>query len=153
AGFTRHFAERLNQHCQLYVKEAEQGDLVKKGTALVAPGDKHMIVMKKNDRNYRVKLEDGPLVCRHRPAVDVLFRSVANSAGPNAIGILLTGMGDDGAKSLLEMKENGATTIAQDEESSVVFGMPKEAIKLGAADQVLALHQIPENLIRLAKTI
>lgn len=141
AGFTKSFANRLNQLCEIKVKEAEDGDVVERGCALIAPGNKHMMLVR-NGSTYHVRIEDGPLVNRHRPAVDVLFRSVAQSAGQNSIGIILTGMGDDGAKGLLEMREAGAHTIAQDEETCVVFGMPREAIHLGAADVVMPLNEI-----------
>ena len=139
--FTRSFANRLNDICQITVKEAENGDSVIRGRALIAPGNHHMI-LKRSGAKYYVEIKDGPLVNRHRPSVDVLFRSTARYAGKNAIGIIMTGMGDDGAKGLLEMKQSGANTIAQDEKSCVVFGMPNEAIKLGAADKVLPLEHI-----------
>jgi two-component system chemotaxis response regulator CheB len=144
-GFTNSFANRLNQLCEIEVKEAEDGDRVERGRALIAPGNKHMMLIKQGS-HYKVRIEDGPLVNRHRPAVDVLFRSVSQSAGPNSVGIILTGMGDDGAKGLLEMKEAGAHTIAQDEESCVVFGIPKEAILLGAAAVVLPLRKIANHV-------
>lgn len=149
--FTFQFAERLNRNCQIHVKEAETGDLVKTGTALIAPGDKHMLVEKDSRNNYRIQLKEGPLVSRHRPSVNVLFRTVAATAGSQGTGILLTGMGDDGAQGLLEMKEVGAFTIAQDEESCVVFGMPKVAIELGAATQVVSLKDIPQQLLKRIK--
>ncbi len=139
--FTRSFANRLNEICKITVKEAENGDTVLRGRALIAPGNKHML-LKRSGAKYYVEIKDGPLVNRHRPSVDVLFRSTARYAGRNALGVLMTGMGDDGAKGLLEMKEAGAKTVAQDEKTCVVFGMPKEAIKLGAADKVLPLEQI-----------
>lgn len=139
--FTKSFAHRLDQLCALSIKEAEHGDAVIRGIVLIAPGNKHMI-LKRTGNRYRVEIVDGPLVSRHRPAVDVLFRSVARDAGKNSIGIILTGMGDDGARGLLEMKQAGGHTIAQDEKSCVVFGMPKEAIKLDAADKILPLDQI-----------
>ncbi len=144
--FTAAFSRRLDGLCAIEVKEAENGDPILRGRALIAPGGRHMLV-KRSGARYYVEIKDGPLVCRHRPSVDVLFRSAARYAGSNAIGVILTGMGDDGAKGLLEMKEAGASTIAQDEESSVVFGMPKEAIKLGAADQVLPLESIAGELL------
>jgi two-component system chemotaxis response regulator CheB len=144
--FTRSFAERLNSLCEIDVKEAEDGDLIVKGRALVSPGNQHMMVVK-HGSHYRVKLVDGPLVNRHRPSVDVLFRSTAQSAGPNSTGIILTGMGDDGARGLLEMREARALTIAQDEDSCVVFGMPKEAIARGGAEFVLPLSEIAGKLI------
>lgn len=139
--FTRSFADRLNQICKISVKEAENNDTVIRGRALIAPGNYHML-LKRSGARYYVEINDGPLVNRHRPAVDVLFRSTARYAGKNAIGVIMTGMGDDGARGLLEMKEAGALTVAQDEKSCVVFGMPKEAIKLGAADHVMPLDKI-----------
>ncbi|MBL8995076.1 MAG: chemotaxis response regulator protein-glutamate methylesterase [Spirochaetia bacterium] len=139
--FTRSFAERLNQLCRVEVKEAENGDTLFPGRVLLAPGNKHML-LKRSGARYHVEIKDGPLVNRHRPSVDVLFRSVARYAGANAIGVILTGMGDDGARGMKEMSETGSFNIAQDEESSVVFGMPKEAIKLGGVDEVLSLSKI-----------
>jgi two-component system chemotaxis response regulator CheB len=141
AGFTASFAERLNQQCQMQVREAKDGDDVVPGVALLAPGNYHMMLQMSGAR-YTVRVKDGPPVHHQRPAVDVLFQSVAATAGRNAIGVLLTGMGADGARGLLAMKEAGAHTIAQNEESCVVFGMPKEAIKMGAAVQVVALTDI-----------
>lgn len=146
-GFTRSFADNLDTFCRLKVKEAADGDPVLPGQALIAPGGKHTMIKRQGNR-YVVEVRDGPLVSRHRPSVDVLFRSAARYAGANATGIILTGMGDDGAVGLKEMKDAGAFTIAQDEESSVVFGMPKEAIKLGGADRVLSLDQIAVALLR-----
>jgi two-component system chemotaxis response regulator CheB len=140
-NFTKSFANRLNELCTIEVKEAANGDIIKKGLALIAPGDRH-VLLKNNGLIYYVEVNDGPLVNRHRPSVDVLFRSAAIYAGRNSIGILLTGMGADGAKGLLEMKESGAKTIAQDEKSCVVFGMPKEAILLNAANKILPLTDI-----------
>ena len=140
-NFTKSFAERLNELCKISVKEAEDGDIVKQGQALIAPGNRHML-LKKRGPQYYVELHDGPLVNRHRPSVDVLFRSTALYAGNHSVGILMTGMGDDGARGLLEMKEAGAKTIAQDEKSCVVFGMPKEAILLNAADKIVPLNEI-----------
>lgn len=140
-NFTKSFANRLNELCQITVKEAENGDSVIRGRALIAPGNHHML-LKRSGAKYYVEIKDGPLVNRHRPSVDVLFRSTARFAGRNAIGIIMTGMGDDGARGLLEMKEAGARTIAQDEKSCVVFGMPNEAIKLGAAEKIMPLDQI-----------
>ena len=139
--FTKSFAESLQQQCKVSVKEAQTGDVLLRGTVLIAPGNKHMTI-KRSGAKYKVLIQDGPLVNRHKPSVDVLFRSAANEIGPNAKGILLTGMGDDGARGLLEMKNAGAFTIAQDEKSSVVFGMPKEAIALGAAAKVCSLSNI-----------
>lgn len=146
--FTKAFAERLNHLCQIEVKEARDGDSVMNGMALIAPGNLHML-LKRSGSRYYVNLKDGPMVHHQRPAVDVLFRSVAQYAGPNAIGVILTGMGADGAEGLLKMKESGAKTIAQDEESCVVFGMPKEAIKRGAVDKILPLEKIPQEIIQL----
>jgi two-component system chemotaxis response regulator CheB len=145
--FTAAFARRLDSLCQVEVKEAEDGDTVRPGRVLIAPGNRHLLLRRSGAR-YLVAIKDGPLVSRHRPSVDVLFRSAALYAGPNAVGILMTGMGDDGARGLLEMKNAGAATAAQDEDSCVVFGMPKEAIALGAADKVLPLHRIPHEILR-----
>lgn len=139
--FTEAFANRVNTISQLYVKEAAQGDRINKGAALIAPGNRHLLV-KHDGQGYYVEINDGLPVNRHRPSVDVLFRSVAQTVGNKSIGIILTGMGADGAAGLLEMKEAGSTTIAQDEASSIVFGMPREAIKLGAADMVKNLKSI-----------
>ena len=136
--FTRAFAERLDRSCRIEVKEAVDGDRVLEGRALIAPGNKHML-LRRNGGHYAVEVAEGPLVSRHRPSVDVLFRSVAIAAGRNAVGAILTGMGDDGAMGLLEMRQAGAVTLAQDEASSVVFGMPKEAIERGAVDEVVPL--------------
>lgn len=147
--FTTSFAERLNDLCRITVKEAVNGDSVIRGRALIAPGNYHTL-LKRSGARYYVEVKQGQLVNRHRPSVDVLFRSTAKYAGANAIGIIMTGMGDDGAKGLLEMKEEGAQTIAQDEKSCVVFGMPKEAIKLGAADKVLPLDQIAPYMLKIA---
>lgn len=130
--FTAAFAKRLNETCSVFVKEAENGDIIRKGQVLIAPGNRHMLVDKSGGRNI-VRIVDGPNVNRHKPSVDVLFRSVANKMGAKALGILLTGMGADGAQGLLEMKEANAQTIAQNESSSVVYGMPKAAVKLDAA--------------------
>lgn len=144
--FTKAFANRLNQLCLIHVKEAEDGDVIQHGMALIARGDKHLIV-KKQGTQFIVQLLDGSLVNRHKPSVDVLFRSMANQVGSLGIGILLTGMGDDGARGLLEMKETNAITIAQDEKSSIVFGMPREAIKLDAQKFILSLAEI-KNYIK-----
>ena len=146
AVFTAMFAERLNSLCQIEVREARNGDRVIPRRALIAPGGKHMS-LKRNGAQYVVEVADGPLINRHKPSVDVLFRSVARVAGSNALGIILTGMGDDGARGLKEMHDKGAVTVAQDEASCVVFGMPKEAIKLGAVDHVLPLAQVPAFVI------
>ncbi|HNX23927.1 MAG TPA: chemotaxis response regulator protein-glutamate methylesterase [Spirochaetota bacterium] len=137
-NFTRAFAERLDRICGIKVKEAKNGDTVLKGQALIAPGNYHTL-LKRSGAQYYVEVKDGPLVTRHRPSVDVLFRSTAYYAGKNAVGVIMTGMGDDGAKGMKEMKDAGAFTIAQDEESCVVFGMPGEAVKLNAVDKVLPL--------------
>ncbi|HPX04485.1 MAG TPA: chemotaxis response regulator protein-glutamate methylesterase [Tenuifilaceae bacterium] len=145
--FTRSFANRLNEICKISVKEAENGDSVIRGRALIAPGNYHML-LKRSGARYYVEVKEGPLVNRHRPSVDVLFRSTARYAGANAIGVIMTGMGDDGARGLLEMHEAGAKTVAQDEKSCVVFGMPKEAIKLGAADKVLPLDSIAPFVLK-----
>ncbi len=146
-NFTRSFADRLNSLCKINVKEAENGDTVTQGKALIAPGNHHMI-LKRSGARYYVEIQQGPLVNRHRPSVDVLFRSTARYAGKNAIGIIMTGMGDDGARGLLEMKEAGAHTIAQDEKSCVVFGMPKEAINIDAASKILPLDSIAEYVAK-----
>ncbi|MBP1716607.1 MAG: Response regulator receiver modulated CheB methylesterase [Deltaproteobacteria bacterium] len=148
AEFTRAFAERLNKICSIEVREAQDGDSVLNGQALIAPGNFHMF-LKRSGAKYFVNIKDGPRVHHQRPAVDVLFQSVAQYAGSNAIGVILTGMGADGAQGILRMKELGAKTIAQDEASCVVFGMPKEAIKLGAIDRVIPLDRIPQEVIRL----
>ena len=144
--FTRSFAERLNSICAIEVREAQDGDRLLPGLALIAPGGRHMLVKRSGDQ-YLVEVKDGPLVSRHRPSVDVLFRSTAVQAGRNALGVIMTGMGDDGARGLKEMHEAGGRTYAQDEDSCVVFGMPKEAIKLGAVDQVISLDEIPAVLM------
>ncbi len=144
--FTAAFAKRLDQTSSIEVKEAVDGDRVLDGRALIAPGNHHMLLVR-SGAHYTVRVTDGPLVSRHRPSADVLFRSVAQEAGPNAVGIILTGMGDDGAEGLLEMKQAGAVTIAQDEESCVVFGMPREAIARGAVDTVASLERIPGLLL------
>jgi len=148
ANFTTAFAERLNGLCQITVKEAKDNDSVSHGTALIAPGNYHMLLRRSGARYY-VEVKTGPMVHHQRPAVDVLFKSTAQYAGANSIGVILTGMGADGAAGLLDMKNMGAGTIAQDEKSCVVFGMPKEAIKLGAADKVLPLEKIASEIIRM----
>lgn len=148
--FTRAFANRLDTLCQISVKEAESNDTVIRGRALIAPGNHHLL-LKRSGARYFVEIKDGPLVCRHRPSVDVLFRSAARYAGANAVGVILTGMGDDGARGMLEMKEAGAATIAQDEATCVVFGMPNEAIKRGAVDTVLGLPTIPAAILKQAR--
>lgn len=139
--FTAMFAERVNSLCQIEVREARHGDRVMPGRALIAPGGKHMLLAR-NGAQYTVEIIDGPLVNRHRPSVDVLFRSCAKFAGRNALGVIMTGMGDDGARGLKEMHEAGARTIAEDESTCVVFGMPKEAIALGGVNEVVPLHRI-----------
>jgi two-component system chemotaxis response regulator CheB len=147
--FTRTFAERLDRLCRIEVKEAASGDRVRAGRALIAPGNRHTRLVR-TGAHYEVEVDDGPLVSRHRPSVDVLFRSVAKAAGPNALGVILTGMGDDGAEGLAEMKRAGAATIAQDERSCVVFGMPKEAIERHAVDDVLPLSRIAAAILHKA---
>ncbi len=145
--FTAAFARRLDELCRLSVKEAENNDTVIRGRALIAPGNRHML-LKRSGARYFVEIKDGPLVCRHRPSVDVLFRSAARYAGKNAVGVIMTGMGDDGAKGLQEMKEAGAATMAQDEKSCVVFGMPQEAIKLGGVGKVVSLESMTREVLR-----
>lgn len=147
AGFTAAFAKRLNGECQINVKEAADGDKVEHGSAYIAPGNLHLLVRRLGS-SYFLEVRDGALVSRHRPSVNVLFRSVAQAARANATGILMTGMGDDGADGLLEMKQADAFTVAQDEASSIVFGMPREAILRGAATEVLALSQIPAAILK-----
>jgi two-component system chemotaxis response regulator CheB len=148
--FTRAFANRLDSLCSITVKEAEPNDTVIRGRALIAPGNRHML-LKRSGARYYVEIRDGPLVCRHRPSVDVLFRSAARYAGRNALGVIMTGMGDDGANGLLEMKQAGATTFAQDEQTCVVFGMPNEAIKRKAVDRILPLPSIAGAIITNAR--
>jgi two-component system chemotaxis response regulator CheB len=145
--FTGAFARRLAEACRVEVKEAADGDRIAPGRALIAPGNRHLAV-RRSGAHYLARLLDGPPVSRHRPSVDVLFRSAAQAAGRNAVGVILTGMGDDGAAGLLEMRQAGAHTIAQDEASSVVFGMPREAIALGAAVEVLPLDRVAEAVLR-----
>ncbi|WP_460564509.1 protein-glutamate methylesterase/protein-glutamine glutaminase [Hydrogenophaga aquatica] len=144
--FTAMFAERLDGLCQVEVREARDGDRVRPGLALIAPGGRHMM-LRRSGAQYHVEVRDGPLVNRHKPSVDVLFRSVAQAAGRNALGIIMTGMGDDGARGLKEMRDAGATTLAQDEATCVVYGMPKEAVRLEAACRVLPLPHIPAEVI------
>jgi two-component system chemotaxis response regulator CheB len=146
-GFTSAFAQRLNQTCRIGVKEAVTGDRVVAGLALIAPGNRHVLV-RRSGAYYLIEVVEGPLVSRHRPSVDVLFRSVAQAVGPNAIGVIMTGMGNDGAAGLLEMKQAGAFTLAQDEASCVVYGMPKEAIDRGAVKRVVGLGQIPNCILQ-----
>jgi two-component system chemotaxis response regulator CheB len=146
AGFTAAFAKRLNGLCEVDVKEAEDGDIVVQGGVYIAPGGRHMLLQRTGQR-YHIAIKDGPAVSRHRPSADVLFRSTAQNAGRNALGIIMTGMGDDGARGLLEMRKLGAATRAQDEESCVVFGMPKEAIACGAVEKIVSLAQIPREIL------
>jgi len=148
-NFTRAFATRLDGICRITVKEAEDNDTVIRGRALIARGNRHLL-LKRSGARYYVEMKDGPLVCRQRPSVDVLFRSAARYAGKNAIAVIMTGMGDDGARGMLEMKEAGAYTLAQDEESCVVFGMPKKAIELNAVDRILPLAAIAGGVLREA---
>jgi two-component system chemotaxis response regulator CheB len=148
--FTASFAARLDSLCRVTVKEAADGDSVIPGQVLIAPGNKHTL-LKRSGARYFVEVKDGPLVSRHRPSVDVLFRSTARYAGKNAVGIIMTGMGDDGARGMLEMKQAGAVNFAQDEATSVVFGMPGEAIKLGGVDRVVALHRIAPEIMRVCR--
>lgn len=145
--FTASFAERLDGLCAVTVKEAADGDSILRGQALIAPGNRHLL-LKRSGARYYVEVKDGPLVSRHRPSVDVLFRSTARYAGSNAVGVIMTGMGDDGARGMLEMKEAGAVTIAQDEASCVVFGMPAEAIRMGGVGKVCSLDHIAAEVVR-----
>ncbi len=147
--FTRAFADRLNTLCAIEVKEAESGDSVIPGRALIAPGNYHMLLRRSGAR-YLVEVKDGPLVTRHRPSVDVLFRSVARTAGANAVGVIMTGMGGDGSTGMLEMKQQGAYNIAQDEKSCVVYGMPREAVEIGAVDQIEPLDRLAAAMLRAA---
>ncbi|HLA33356.1 MAG TPA: chemotaxis response regulator protein-glutamate methylesterase [Rhodocyclaceae bacterium] len=144
--FTAMFAQRLDSLCKLEIREAQSGDRVLPGRALIAPGGRHMM-LKRSGAQYYVEVADGPLVNRHKPSVDVLFRSVAQVAGRNALGIIMTGMGDDGARGMKEMHDAGAQTVAEDESTCVVFGMPKEAIKLGGVDKIVPLDHIPSELM------
>ena len=145
-AFTRDFANRLNELSELTIKEAEDGDVVLPGKVFIAPGDRHVQLVREGAKTI-IRTWDGPHINRHKPSVDVLFESAADQLGKNCIGVLLTGMGKDGAKGMLSMKMRGAYTIAQDEASSVVYGMPKEAVKLNAVDKVLPLDQIPHELV------
>ena len=149
-GFTAAFARRIDGICAIKVKEAAHGDAVVPGQALIAPGNRHLII-ERVGRNFRTVVRDGPPVSRHRPSVDVLFRSVSQTNGSNCMGIIMTGMGDDGAQGLLEMRQAGAQTLAQDEASCTVFGMPKEAIARGGAERVLGLNEIPNAINRFHK--
>jgi two-component system, chemotaxis family, protein-glutamate methylesterase/glutaminase len=146
--FTAAFARRLDGICRISVKEAEDNDTLIRGRALIAPGNQHML-LKRSGARYFVELKDGPLVSRHRPSVDVLFRSAARYAGKNCVGVIMTGMGDDGARGMSEMKEVGAVTIAQDEKSCVVFGMPQEAIKRNAVDRIVSLEGMAAQVLRI----
>ena len=148
--FTASFADRLNQLCRINVKEAEHNDSVIRGQALIAPGNRHML-LKRSGARYFAEIREGPLVSRHRPSVDVLFRSAARYAGGNAVGVIMTGMGDDGAHGMLEMKKAGAFNLAQDEASCVVFGMPAEAIRLGGVDRTLPLGLLADEVVRLCR--
>ncbi|HEY0780140.1 MAG TPA: CheB methylesterase domain-containing protein, partial [Gemmatirosa sp.] len=145
--FTAAFATRLDGLCAMHVREARDGDAVVPGVALIAPGNRHLL-LHRSGAFYSVRVKDGPRVHHQRPAVDVLFQSVARHAGPNAVGVLLTGMGADGARGLLAMRDAGAHTIAQDEASSIVYGMPREAVRLGAADEVVDLAQVAATVMR-----
>lgn len=149
--FTAAFSQRLNSLCAITVKEATDNDTVLRGQALIAPGNLHML-LKRSGARYYVQVKEGPLVSRHRPSVDVLFRSAARYAGKNAVGVIMTGMGDDGAKAMKEMHDAGASTVAQDEASCVVFGMPGEAIKQGGVDKIVPLQQIAPVVLNLCRT-
>ncbi len=148
--FTASFAARLDQLCRINVKEAEHNDSVIRGQALIAPGNRHML-LKRSGARYFAEIRDGPLVSRHRPSVDVLFRSAARYAGRNAVGVIMTGMGDDGAHGMLEMKKAGAINLAQDEATCVVFGMPAEAIRLGGVERTLPLGLLADEVVRLCR--
>ncbi len=150
AKFTASFAQRLNKDCAVNVSEAKDGDHLIPGKVLIAPGGLHM-TLQRSGANYYVSIKDGPSVCRQKPSVEVLFNSVAKYAGANAVGAILTGMGDDGAIGLLNMRQSGAHTIAQDEASCVIFGMPKEAIEKGAAEKIVSLTEVAQTMINLAK--
>lgn len=152
ANFTRQFAQRLDAACAIEVREAQDGDRVLPGRALIAPGGLHLSV-RRNGAQYQVMVQDGPPVSRHKPSVDVLFRSLAKAAGRNALGVIMTGMGDDGARGLKAMRDAGASTLAQDEESCVVFGMPKEAIRLGGVEQICNLEDLPERIAHYGQKI
>jgi len=147
--FTTTFAERLNRRCRIEVREAAEGDRVLRGRALIAPGNRHTMVVAAGN-GYRIEVAEGPLVCRHRPSVDVLFRSVAQAAGARSVGVIMTGMGDDGATGIVEMKRAGAATIAQDEATCIVFGMPREAIARGGVDTVVPLGELPAVILSRA---
>lgn len=149
--FTRSFADRLNETCKVTVREAKDGDSVIPGQVLIAPGNFHTL-LKRSGARYYVEVKEGPLVSRHRPSVDVLFRSAARYAGKNCVGVILTGMGDDGAQGMLEMKKAGAQTIAQDEATCVVYGMPAQAVKLGGVDKELPLEQIAREVLKMSRS-
>ena len=148
-AFTFSFAESLNRDCKLNVSEASEGEKVERGKVLISPGDQHMMI-KSSGKGYYVTMNSGELVNRHRPSVDVLFRSVANLSGGKSIGVILTGMGDDGAMGLSEMHDTGSKTLAQDEDSCVVYGMPRKAVECGAVDEILSLENIVRRLIALS---
>jgi two-component system, chemotaxis family, protein-glutamate methylesterase/glutaminase len=150
--FTARFAERLDRTCRITVKEAADNESVIRGQALIAPGNRHLL-LKRSGARYCVEIREGPLVCRHRPSVDVLFRSAARYGGRNVVGVIMTGMGDDGAKGMLEMKQAGAFNIAQNESTCVVFGMPAEAIRLGAVDRVVALDRISLEVLHACQAV
>ncbi len=150
-GFTKAFSQRLDGLCRITVREASHNDTVLPGHALIAPGNRHLL-LKRSGARYYVEIKDGPLVCRHRPSVDVLFRSAARYAGRNAIGVIMTGMGDDGARGMLELRESGAYTIAQDESSCIVFGMPAEAVRMGGVQKVLPLQAIHREIMKAYNT-
>ncbi len=149
-SFSAAFAKRVNNMSAINVSEACDGQQILPGHAFIAPGDQHLMVVR-NGARYHCKLNNGPAVNRHKPSVDVLFRSVAQAAGPNAVGVLLTGMGDDGARGMQEMQETGAVTLAQDEKTSIVWGMPGSAVKLGAADHILPLNQVAKKILGLTR--
>jgi len=149
-NFTAAFAKRLDSLCRVTVKEAQDNDTVVRGRALIAPGNHHAL-LKRSGARYYVEIKDGPLVSRHRPSVDVLFRSAARYAGKNAVGVIMTGMGDDGAHGMKEMHDSGAVTIAQDEASCVVYGMPHEAVKLGGVNKIMPLQDIAGEVLRLCR--
>jgi two-component system chemotaxis response regulator CheB len=148
--FTESFAKRLDAESAVQVKEARDGDAMLRGRVLIAPGNTHML-LKRSGARYFVELKEGPLVRRHRPSVDVLFRSASRYAGANAVGVIMTGMGDDGAVGMKEMKDAGAYTIAQNEATCVVYGMPKEAVKQGGVDKILALQDIPPAIVQACR--
>jgi two-component system chemotaxis response regulator CheB len=149
-NFTSAFAKRLDSICRVTVKEARDNDTVVRGRALIAPGNHH-VLLKRSGARYYVEIKEGPLVSRHRPSVDVLFRSAARYAGKNAVGVIMTGMGDDGAHGMKEMHDAGAVTIAQDEATCVVYGMPLEAVKLGGVNKVMPLQNIAAEVLRMCR--